>query len=346
MSRLFALGGNLVAFAAGIGLLARYVSPQVFWPPAIVALFLPVLIIGTLVYVVLQVFRRRYGALFFPVLVLLCALPLLDRLFAWPQSRPEPAEEVPVLNLLTANQRFFHYEDRSDVDTARVSAVFNTYHTQVALLQEVRSTRYRIDYIPEIISATGLSNRHQLENTLIATYADSLSDYTAAFTMPNKYNGYVVSDVYTGIGTLRVINAHLETNRISALARDMRADRSISSYLTVAADMLRGYRNSARIRAAQAAEIREIIDQSPYPVILGGDFNDVPSSYTYQRLLSPRLQDAWAVRGAGLGTTFTGPLPGLRIDYFLVDTSLTVVDIERLSPEWSDHRPLRLTVAR
>ncbi|MFR7603167.1 MAG: endonuclease/exonuclease/phosphatase family protein [Alistipes shahii] len=36
--------------------------------------------------------------------------------------------------------------------------------------------------------------------------------------------------------------------------------------------------------AQQVREIRAVIDSTHYPVILAGDFNDTPSSYTYRRL--------------------------------------------------------------
>lgn len=61
-------------------------------------------------------------------------------------------------------------------------------------------------------------------------------------------------------------------------------------------------RNS-RIRAQQVREIRAVIDSTHYPVIVAGDFNDTPSSYTYRRLKGDMTDGFWAV-GNGFGGTF------------------------------------------
>ncbi|WP_420457874.1 endonuclease/exonuclease/phosphatase family protein [Neolewinella sp.] len=347
MSRLLTFLGNFIVLATGFGLLARYVSPHTFWPPAVVALLLPLLLLFTLLFALLQLLRGRWRTAVFPALVLLGAVPILGRLFAWPEPAPTLPPDSPTLTLLTGNQRFFRSADGTDADTSRVGRTFRKYNVDVALLQEVRTTRYRVDYISQIQSADHLRQRHQKEGTLIATYGTAPEPVSANFSEPNEYNGFIVTDLPTPIGKLRIINAHLETNKISNLAEDIGGgSRSFGDRLETFGRMLAGYSRATRVRAQQADAIRTAVNESPYPVILGGDFNDVPSSYTYNQILSPRLRDAWSDRGSGLGATFTGPLPGLRIDYFLVDTSLTIVDIDRLAPQWSDHRPLRLTVAR
>ena len=346
MNNLLTFLGNVIALATGFGLLARYVSPHTFWPPAVVALLLPLLLLFTFLFVLLQLLRGRWRTAVFPILILLAAIPILGRLFAWPVPVPTLSPDSPTLTLVTGNQRFFRSADGADADTSRVGRTFRQYEADIALLQEVRTTKYHTDYIPEVESAAHLKQRHQKEGTLIATYGTAPQPISASFTAPNEYNGFIVTDMDTPLGKLRIINAHLETNQISRLAENISDEYSFGDRLGTFGRMLAGYSRATRVRAQQADAIRTVVNESPYPVILGGDFNDVPSSYAYNQILSPRLRDAWSARGSGLGTTFTGPLPGLRIDYFLVDTSLTTVKIERLAPEWSDHRPLRLTVAR
>jgi endonuclease/exonuclease/phosphatase family metal-dependent hydrolase len=70
------------------------------------------------------------------------------------------------------------------------------------------------------------------------------------------------------------------------------------------------------MRARQAEILREHIAASPHPVIVCGDFNDTPLSYSY-RLMSKGLKDSFMEKGWGLGTTYAGALPALRIDYIL-----------------------------
>jgi len=336
-----------VILAAAFGLLARYVSPQTFWPPAVVALLLPGLLLYTLLSLLYRLVQRQWLAAVFPLVVFLFAVPTLQHLFAVPDAASRgPALDLPTVSVLTANQRFFRDDEGENVDSTRVVRAFQSYDADIALLQEVRSDRFQLNFMEDIRQTGQLREQHQQDATFMATYAGSITPVRSRFIPPNEYNGYLITDVDTESGKLRIINALLQTNQISDMARDIGSEDGLSSRLGTLGHMLAGYGRASRIRAQQAEELRQAVEQSPYPVILGGDFNDVPSSYTYNRILTPRLQDAWSVRGTGLGTTFTGPLPGLRIDFLLVDTSLTVLDIERLPPLWSDHRPLSMVITK
>ncbi|MGB3799098.1 MAG: endonuclease/exonuclease/phosphatase family protein [Lewinella sp.] len=345
MRTLFSIAGNLIALTAGFGLLARYVSPEIFWPPAIIALLLPGLLVVTVAFILVQVWRRRWRSVILPVVVVAVASPILDRLFAWPSSAEELSAGEPTLTLATGNQRMFRYADVSDAEVETVSNFFDRLGVEVLLLQEVWPEGRKKSYIDVIHQSSGLQQRHQVERTMVATYANNVIEEQAYFE-DSQYHGILLTDIRTDIGPIRVINTHLESNKISGMAEGIRGKESVSDQVTTFGQMLAGYGRTTRQRAAQAQMIRRLVEESPHPVILGGDFNDVPSSYMYNTILSPRLKDAWAQAGSGLGTTFTGPLPGLRIDYFMVDTALTVVDVERVNSPWSDHRSLKLVVTK
>lgn len=339
------MAGNLIALAAAFGLLARYVSPQIFWPPAIIALLLPALLLATLVFFILEIVRRRWRPAVLPGLVLAFSLSIVGRLFAWPHNGHAHDPAAPTLTVMTGNQRMFRSSGGKNTPPPDVEAFFNQANADVAMLQEIWPERRKENYIAAIRSGLHLRHRHQEPKTYLATYAGKI-DEVAAYFQNSDYNGILVSDVKTDLGIIRFINTHLQSNKISGMAEGIRGEESVSDQVTTLGQMLAGYGRTTRRRAEQAKQIRLLVEESPYPVILGGDFNDVPSSYAYNVMLAPRLRDAWAVAGAGLGETFTGPLPGLRIDYFMVDTSLTVLGIERIDSPWSDHRMLRLKVGK
>ena len=345
MRTLFAVAGNLIALAAGFGLLARHVSPQVFWPPAIIALLLPGLLLLTLLFLLIQLARKHWASVVFPAMVLLFSLSIMNRLFAWPKSDDTDSTSENGVIIVTGNQRMFRKGNGSAVDPESVRSFFQHLDADIVMLQEVWPAERKVNYIADIKTNKNLVSRHQKPNTLVATYADDLTR-EAAYFADSEYHGILVTDVATEIGTVRVINAHLQSNQISGMAEDIRKKDSVSDQVTTFGQMLAGYGRTTRRRAGQAEKIRQLIEESPHPVIVGGDFNDVPSSYMYNMLLSPRVKDAWVQAGTGLGTTFTGPIPGLRIDYLLVDTSLSVVAIERINSPWSDHRALRLKVTQ
>ena len=87
-------------------------------------------------------------------------------------------------------------------------------------------------------------------------------------------------------------------------------------------------------RAHQAEEIQRHIDGSPYPVILCGDFNDTPLSYTYIE------------KGRGIGNTYIGEFPSFRIDYVLHSPTLYTVGYIREDITLSDHYPIKVKIRK
>lgn len=337
--------GNLLALVAGFGLLARFVPPDVWWPPSVISLLLPGLLLATMLFLLLCLYWKKWASALLPALILAATLPLIGRLFAFghPAGTRQPSSSI---SIMTANVHSFKYASWKRVPPVEATRFMEDNSSHILLLQEARDDRFKQPLYDEIKAASGLGKRHQPSKRRIATYAKELRFVSDHFTTPGTANGYLISDIETAAGTIRVINAHLQSNRISSMAGEIGQDSTLAEGLDRAESMFRSYGASAAIRAQQANDIRKAVNESPHPVIVGGDFNDVPSSYTYQRILTPRLRDAWAEAGSGIGTTFTGPLPGLRIDFLLVDTSLSVLEVERIETGYSDHRALRATLGR
>jgi endonuclease/exonuclease/phosphatase family metal-dependent hydrolase len=149
-------------------------------------------------------------------------------------------------------------------------------------------------------------------------------------------NSCIVTDIVVASDTLRIFNAHLSS---------IRFDRDDYQAVRTGPDPEERAKLWARMRrawikrASQAREVAEAVAASPYPVILAGDFNDSPVSYALHRF--DLLEDAFAAGGEGLGGTYIGDLPPLRIDYILHSPSLTARSFVTLDEELSDHRPLR-----
>jgi endonuclease/exonuclease/phosphatase family metal-dependent hydrolase len=146
--------------------------------------------------------------------------------------------------------------------------------------------------------------------------------------------------------TLRVYCLHLESFRFDSADRRVFRDfpelerekisdgiRSITSRLIAA----------NKRRARQAATIKAHADASPYRVILCGDFNDTPLSYTYT-LLKRQMRDCFSEKGRGVGNTYIGEFPSFRIDYILHHPDLQTVTYTRDTICLSDHYPVRGTL--
>lgn len=90
----------------------------------------------------------------------------------------------------------------------------------------------------------------------------------------------------------------------------------------------------------QVRKIRKAVDQSPYPVILAGDFNSVPNSWEYYNL-GENLDDAFVKAGNGSSTSFHDYKFPLRIDYIFTSKSITPLSYKvDYSVKLSDHYPV------
>jgi endonuclease/exonuclease/phosphatase family metal-dependent hydrolase len=89
-------------------------------------------------------------------------------------------------------------------------------------------------------------------------------------------------------------------------------------------------------RAQQADMVKGITSVSPHPYIITGDFNDVPNTYTYFTIRGD-MQDAFLKQGFGIGRTYSGISPTLRIDYILLTRHFSVLQFNRIVKDYSDH---------
>ncbi len=156
-------------------------------------------------------------------------------------------------------------------------------------------------------------------------------------------NMVLFSDIILPRGdTVRVYNCHFQSYRITpedysitdpdksgTNEQQLREARLISKKMILA----------FTIRARQARAVSAHIKKCPYPVIVCGDFNDTPNSYTYH-LLRKQLNDSFTRAGFGISNTYNGFIPLFRIDYILYSNRFNAISYSRGSVDLSDHFPV------
>ncbi len=150
-----------------------------------------------------------------------------------------------------------------------------------------------------------------------------------------RNNGAMFVDIKVNKDTIRVYNTHLESMSIRAEnLGDMEGIKQ--NYRSTLGKL----KNGIQARAFQVKILSEHILNSPYPVIMAGDFNDVPYSYTYFTLKSI-LKNAFEEAGRGFGFTYNKVLFFLRIDNIFYSQGLRAVQFKtHREVDYSDHFPI------
>lgn len=152
-------------------------------------------------------------------------------------------------------------------------------------------------------------------------------------------------DVLLGADTLRLIVNHLESNRFEQSDFAIPDSLTKQSVRSSAERINRKLETARKLRIKQAQEVKREIRQSPHPVIVTGDFNSTPLSYTYQKIKFG-LRDCFLESSFGrLGHTFEKYHLGIRIDYILCSRRLKPIRCEVERVRFSDHYPVTATIA-
>ncbi len=145
------------------------------------------------------------------------------------------------------------------------------------------------------------------------------------------------ADIEVDKKKIRIYSIHLSSNRVTNLTDDIKEIFDESKYI------LSKYNEHAKVRATQLKQVLDHAAQSPYPVIINGDFNDVPQSYIY-KMIDEDYKDAFREGGRGLMQTYIGRFIGLRIDFSFVSEDLKVLNHDIIKTNLSDHYPLVTTL--
>jgi endonuclease/exonuclease/phosphatase family metal-dependent hydrolase len=151
------------------------------------------------------------------------------------------------------------------------------------------------------------------------------------------FNYCIFADIVKGTDTFRVYNVHLQSIRLHTDPHIEGEEVQTYGSKKGAIAVYRKLRGAFEKRASQARRVVEHLQTSPYPVVVCGDFNDTPMSYTYNQF-QLRLLDAFRGSGLGLGGTYVGRLPAGRIDYLFYSPQLRAAHFQIQQHTRSDHR--------
>lgn len=161
----------------------------------------------------------------------------------------------------------------------------------------------------------------------------------------NSSNSAIWCDIVLRSDTVRVFNAHLQTTSVTASDQEFINNMDFVSDTTRSTKFKNIYHKllaNYSLRAVQADTLKNHINNSPYKVIVCGDFNDTPMSYVYHKIRKG-LNDAYKSTGHGPSYTYKGFFNLLRIDYVMYSDGLDAKEYSAPFFECSDHKPVVVT---
>jgi endonuclease/exonuclease/phosphatase family metal-dependent hydrolase len=314
-----------------LGTMGPHVSPEVSVLPSIVAGFFPYfLILNVFIALVWMASRKLWFII--PLIAILVTLEPVSQHFGWACFGGGKEE---VLRLATFNVFGLKKLKKRNEGASEVRLVQELTEPQpnVICLQEVNP--YAKSQIQPLLKEA-FPYDHSAAGVLLLSQFE-MSDW-GEFDFDSNVNGCVWANIKINNGYVRVYCAHFRSNMVSAKADELIEEGDLTEKKTWLGvrEVLGRYKRALLVRGKQAEQIKAHMDESVFPVVLCGDLNDHPLSYT-KTTLGRGMKDSFKEAGCGWGTSYGGSLPLLRIDYLMAGPEFDVVKHTVHPSKLSDH---------
>ncbi len=325
--------------------LAPFVPPDFFWPLAFFGLAYPYLVLVNFIFLVIWILQPS-KRLLLPLISLLLGFYNFTNTFQFIPKTQSGNEGIMVLSF---NVHGFRSDLRNkSANAPKVLEYFKSTGAAIICLQEAsRATKGSLSAQGIINEVPGIKYFH-LASAISDAGSITFSKYpiinSGEIRFAGSSNLVLFSDLkISDHQTIRVYNCHLQSYSIDPddySVIDSLGKGSNSKQINEARKITYKLKSGFKMRALQARKVADHIKQSPYPVIVCGDFNDTPVSYAYKKVRGD-LKDSFVEAGWGISNTYNGILPSFRIDYILCNQKFDVKNYTRDRVYLSDHFPVR-----
>jgi endonuclease/exonuclease/phosphatase family metal-dependent hydrolase len=334
---------NILASVSLIGsYVSQFIPPDFWWIPSLLGLVYPYLLVIHLILIFFWLLvKPRYSLI--SVFVILLGWGMLNRFIQLDGRKGDKSD----IRLVSYNVKNFAGQGKnSSRELANVIKGFlKQDEPDIICLQEVKLRTNKVFNLEEAKNEFSKIKHYQYArsgNTLGSVTMTSFPIVKMEeIRFENSVNIAICTDVLCNKQIFRIFNIHLQSYRIDPDQYDIIETPIITKKKDIAdlRELVRKYKKAMEMRAVQSRLIRKKIKESPYPVIVCGDFNDTPSSYAYRKTKG-WLKDAFVASGKGIGQTYSGKLPSFRIDYILYSSALKSYNFEIHKIPYSDHFPI------
>lgn len=357
---------RIITFVCMTSLLLSYLCPFVhpsdFWILPFFGLAYPVILLFSLLFLIYWTFLKSRMAIFV-LITLLFGGKLHFRTVSIPMNHEESTDSSNTLKITSYNVRLFDlYDWNKEGKFVNRNKIFNylkTENSDIVCFQEFYHQDRPTDFVTRdslklLLQSPycheryshKLNGRQNFGIAMLSKYP-MIARGDIMFEDPlNIDNNYCIfADIVKGIDTFRVYNIHLQSIKFkkddySIFEDSLHKKNTSKSTIQL---LLEKLRVAYPKRAEQARKVIEHIQLSPFPVIICGDFNDTPMSYSYN-IFNSLLTDAFRNSGSGLGITYAGKVPAGRIDYIFYSKGLHSANFHIQKEVLSDHKAITCNI--
>ena len=307
--------------------LLPYISVALVPSMSIFSLFVPFLVLGNILFLIYWILQFK-KAVFLPIVSLVIAYFFMGSFFQFRAERPMPSSKD--FSIMSFNTRLFNkyqWSDDPSIGNQIVAFIQKTDPSVVCFQEFDVSMKERfISYPHAYISAS--DNSKQAVQAIFSKFpivAKGLLPFT------NSTNATIFVDLKIKGDTVRLYNVHLQSLRVKPEAASLEAGTRERLYKRLKVSFAK--------QQAQADIIASHKSDSPYKVIVVGDFNTNQFSSVYHTIKGD-LTDSFTSLGSGYGKTFDFKYFPMRIDFLLSDPGFEIAYHKSFPLHLSDHFPV------
>lgn len=308
-----------------------YLPPKQYGLLSVLSLGVPLLIILNILFFLFWLLKVKKHLLL-SLAVLLIGFNYVTSLYKFTASKP--ASEVSDLSIMSYNVRLFNLFDWIEKENIE---------------QEIRS--FILKDNPDVIC---FQEYHKNDSFLLKGYHkyESLSKgkvrsgqaifskfpilNSGSISFPNTSNDAIFIDIKVKEEVIRVYNVHLQSSKINTDVDALKKETSENLFKRVG--------STFKLQQSQADLFLNHVKQSPYKVVISGDFNNTVYSFVYHYIKGDFV-DSFQEAGNGFGRTYDFKFFPVRIDFILVDKSFKVDSFTSYNEKFSDHYPIKTSIS-
>lgn len=342
-----------VVFFFLLACLAPYFNPQTVWFISFLGLLFPFLLLGVFAFLVWWLFVKKKYA-WISAVALLLGLKSITVFMGFNVFGSFDVQKKPTaIRVLSWNvARFIEMKrnnNKGSQTRLKMMELIRQQNADIVCMQEFfhsyDSAWYpNLDYIRDKLDYPYYFYSHDIDGdkhftgSVIFSRFPIIDSGIIRYPRPTLPEALIHADIRINNRIIRVYTTHLQSVQLGKsdyekIEHIKEGDEGMVNNSKVIFNKLR---RSIANRKIQTDIIRQVLGDSPYPVVFCADLNDIPNSYTYFKVKG-RMQDAFLKKGFGIGRTFSAISPTLRIDYILADDHFRIDQFKRVLRRYSDH---------